>query len=115
MPAEPRGNRLVDLVLQFAGAGLWSRFNDTQFIQLHSFDTAALATGDLVGHGQVEVLADFPGSASGSGPAETVRSAAPPGPCCTPSARPAWSREISTGTGRLMSSSTLGPAVSGRG
>ncbi len=55
-----------DVVTGFGdGVGLWARMNDSLWAQLHSLSPELLATGDLDGNGQDDVVADFGPEVSG--------------------------------------------------
>jgi len=50
-----------DLVLSFAGYGLYAWMNNATWRLLHAFEAARLTVGDLDGGGLDELIADFPG------------------------------------------------------
>ena len=55
------GNGLADLVVNFAGYGVWSFTNGTTWTQLHPFDATEIKTGDVDGNGADDVVVVFPG------------------------------------------------------
>jgi hypothetical protein len=55
------GNGRTDLVLTFAGLGLWAFMNNITWTQFHSLDAGPIATGDIDGNGRDDLVATFPG------------------------------------------------------
>jgi subtilisin family serine protease len=51
-----------DLAVDFGSAGLWLRFNNVSWTQLHVLSPEEVASGDVDGNGQADVIIDFPGS-----------------------------------------------------
>ena len=54
------GNNKDDAIIDFgSGSGIWIRYNNTSWTQLHTATSQILATGDLDGSGKEDVLIDF--------------------------------------------------------
>ena len=49
------------MILDFPGDGVWLWQNNSQWLQLHTFNAARIAMGNLDGAGKAAILADFPG------------------------------------------------------
>ena len=49
-----------DLIVDFAGFGLWLYANDSGWTQLATVNATKIGTSDLDGNGQVEIIADYP-------------------------------------------------------
>lgn len=50
---------LNDVLVDFPGAGLWLRQNDTAWVQVHAVSPSHLANGDVDGNGRTDPLVDF--------------------------------------------------------
>jgi hypothetical protein len=54
-------NTNEDLIVTFAGFGVWAWMNNTTWVQIHGFDATQIATADLDGNGVQDLVVSFPG------------------------------------------------------
>ena len=57
------GNGQDDIVLNFAGQGIWTRSNNSTWAQLNTLNSAGVAVGDIDGDDQhrQDIVINFPG------------------------------------------------------
>src|SRR5262245_58461152 len=59
--APAHAQQKSDIALDFGASGLWLRYADGRFRQLHSSSPKEMASGDVDGNGQSDLILDFPG------------------------------------------------------
>jgi hypothetical protein len=59
LTADLDGNGLDDVVIQFAGFGIWAYMNQATWAPLHAFAAAHVAAGNLDGNGLADLVIDF--------------------------------------------------------
>jgi len=61
---EPTSTQIdpsLDMAFDFGSNGLWLKYADTGWQQLHSMNPEEMASGDVDGNGQSDLIVDFPG------------------------------------------------------
>ena len=53
------GNGKADLIVDFAGFGIWNYSNNSAWAQVHPLNASHLAAGDVDGNGKSDLIVDF--------------------------------------------------------